>query len=187
MQSGLAYQGNEPPSDGSMAVFCPACPQPGINLPNDWNTRYKPYAIIIMRTNSIVDLSIAMNLSAHSLWMETFQLNIWDADPKIRKLCFLPGWHLWQIQTHTKHICVVLRNLFRWVKALSVVLYSFLHSPTHAIHTRPLNKLTPVDHTLMLQASEQPPVAMDSLSQHLWWTFRRVRGVSNLYMIQGFR
>jgi hypothetical protein len=23
-------------ADGSLAIFCPACPQPGINLPSDW-------------------------------------------------------------------------------------------------------------------------------------------------------
>ncbi|KAH9005466.1 hypothetical protein EDB86DRAFT_2825116 [Lactarius hatsudake] len=26
--------------------FCPACPQPGINLPNDWKTRYEPNELI---------------------------------------------------------------------------------------------------------------------------------------------
>ncbi|KAH9012959.1 hypothetical protein EDB83DRAFT_2233526, partial [Lactarius deliciosus] len=33
---------------GSMAIFCPACPQPGINLPDDWKIRYhdQPYAFI---------------------------------------------------------------------------------------------------------------------------------------------
>jgi hypothetical protein len=25
-----------PPSDGKLAIFCPSCPQPGINLPSDW-------------------------------------------------------------------------------------------------------------------------------------------------------
>ncbi|KAH9022825.1 hypothetical protein EDB85DRAFT_1871170, partial [Lactarius pseudohatsudake] len=34
--------------DGSMAIFCPACPQPGINLPDDWKIKYhdQPYAFI---------------------------------------------------------------------------------------------------------------------------------------------
>ena len=43
MQSGLGHAGG-PSADGTMAVFCPACPQPGINLPDDWKTRYTPYA-----------------------------------------------------------------------------------------------------------------------------------------------
>ncbi len=41
MQNGI---GNQPedhiPEDGAMAIFCPACPQPGVNLPEDWQTRY---------------------------------------------------------------------------------------------------------------------------------------------------
>ena len=46
MQSGLGHQQeDESPSDGSMAIFCPACPQPGINLPEDWKTKYTLYGI----------------------------------------------------------------------------------------------------------------------------------------------
>lgn len=45
MEHGLGYQPEENIPDGSMAVFCPACPQPEVNLPQDWNTRYKPYVI----------------------------------------------------------------------------------------------------------------------------------------------
>jgi hypothetical protein len=26
-----------------MAIFCPACPQPGVNLPENWKTKYSPY------------------------------------------------------------------------------------------------------------------------------------------------
>ncbi|KAN0125385.1 hypothetical protein V8E53_015547 [Lactarius tabidus] len=38
-KSGLGHEGG-PTEDGSMAIFCPACPQPGINLPSDWEARY---------------------------------------------------------------------------------------------------------------------------------------------------
>jgi CxC2 like cysteine cluster associated with KDZ transposases len=44
MEQGLGHQSENTP-DGSMAIFCPACPQPGVNLPHDWSTRYKPYVI----------------------------------------------------------------------------------------------------------------------------------------------
>jgi hypothetical protein len=48
MQSGIGYQPqDDSPTDGSMALFCPACPQPGINLPNDWKQRYKLYVSTI--------------------------------------------------------------------------------------------------------------------------------------------
>ena len=36
MRMGSGYPGSEPLSDGSLALFCPACPQPNINLPEDW-------------------------------------------------------------------------------------------------------------------------------------------------------
>jgi hypothetical protein len=47
MEQGLGHQLDENIPDGSMAIFCPACPQPGINLPEDWNTRYQPYVIFL--------------------------------------------------------------------------------------------------------------------------------------------
>ena len=36
---------NENPCKGSLALFCPACPQPGMNLPTDFKTRYTLCAI----------------------------------------------------------------------------------------------------------------------------------------------
>ncbi|KAF8263675.1 hypothetical protein EI94DRAFT_1772867 [Lactarius quietus] len=33
-----------------MAIFCPACPQPGINLPDDWKIRYNEYGFMIFMT-----------------------------------------------------------------------------------------------------------------------------------------
>ncbi|KAN0130001.1 hypothetical protein V8E53_012155 [Lactarius tabidus] len=44
MKSGLGHKAEQETSeDGSMSIFCPACPQPGVNLPNDWKTKYSPY------------------------------------------------------------------------------------------------------------------------------------------------
>jgi hypothetical protein len=36
-QFGFGHEGNQP-ANGELAFFCPACPQPGANLPNDWQT-----------------------------------------------------------------------------------------------------------------------------------------------------
>ncbi|KAF8258433.1 hypothetical protein EI94DRAFT_1519018, partial [Lactarius quietus] len=37
MKSGIGHQTDgQPVPDGTMAILCPACPQPGINLPKDW-------------------------------------------------------------------------------------------------------------------------------------------------------
>ncbi|KAI9434832.1 hypothetical protein H4582DRAFT_2080497 [Lactarius indigo] len=47
MESDLGHQPDgEIHPDGAMAIFCPACPQPGINLPTDWKTLYPPDQLI---------------------------------------------------------------------------------------------------------------------------------------------
>ncbi|KAH9017834.1 hypothetical protein EDB85DRAFT_1874207 [Lactarius pseudohatsudake] len=46
MEQGLGHQPEGDAPDGCMAIFCPACPQPGINLPKDWKTAYEPYVLI---------------------------------------------------------------------------------------------------------------------------------------------
>ncbi|KAH9012753.1 hypothetical protein EDB85DRAFT_2158724 [Lactarius pseudohatsudake] len=51
MQSGWGHQQvGDSTNDGSMAIFCPACPQPGINLPNDWKDRYHDDPNQLIRT-----------------------------------------------------------------------------------------------------------------------------------------
>lgn len=35
-RAGYAYQSTDNIGPGGLALFCPACPQPGINLPDDW-------------------------------------------------------------------------------------------------------------------------------------------------------
>ncbi|KAF8258658.1 hypothetical protein EI94DRAFT_1707799 [Lactarius quietus] len=45
MQSGLGHQDDDG-IDGSMAIFCPAYPQSGINLPDDWKIRYNENQLI---------------------------------------------------------------------------------------------------------------------------------------------
>jgi hypothetical protein len=36
IQTGYGHSAEEPVMPGNLAIFCPACPQPGVNLPNDW-------------------------------------------------------------------------------------------------------------------------------------------------------
>ncbi|KAF8259485.1 hypothetical protein EI94DRAFT_1615775, partial [Lactarius quietus] len=41
LESGLGHPStSDATPDGAMAIFCPACPQPGINLPKDWKMQY---------------------------------------------------------------------------------------------------------------------------------------------------
>ena len=37
---GFGYNTEQGPEEGGLAVFCPACPQPNINLPQNWKTEY---------------------------------------------------------------------------------------------------------------------------------------------------
>jgi hypothetical protein len=53
MENGLGHEGG-PSGDGSMAVFCPACPQPGINLPEDWKTKYSKYGLSLIAFISLL-------------------------------------------------------------------------------------------------------------------------------------
>jgi hypothetical protein len=36
IQAGFGHCAEEQVAPGDLAIFCPACPQPGINLPTDW-------------------------------------------------------------------------------------------------------------------------------------------------------
>ena len=38
--AGQGFNASPPVTDGSLALFCPACPQPGVNLPQNWTTVY---------------------------------------------------------------------------------------------------------------------------------------------------
>jgi hypothetical protein len=35
---GFGHDREKKPGNGDLAEFCPACPQPGINIPDDWHT-----------------------------------------------------------------------------------------------------------------------------------------------------
>ncbi|KAN0088255.1 hypothetical protein V8E55_005312 [Tylopilus felleus] len=40
MWAGLGHDTEQNPGNGDLAIFCPACPQPGLNLPDEWATEY---------------------------------------------------------------------------------------------------------------------------------------------------
>ncbi|KAI6015950.1 hypothetical protein EDC04DRAFT_2608628 [Pisolithus marmoratus] len=37
---GFGHDMEQDPGDGGLALFCPACPQPGVNMPADWKAHY---------------------------------------------------------------------------------------------------------------------------------------------------
>ena len=36
----LGHVTQQNPGNGDLAIFCPACPQPGLNLPDGWAKEY---------------------------------------------------------------------------------------------------------------------------------------------------
>ena len=174
-----------------MAIFCPACPQPNVNLPNDWKDRYTkyvaiPYLVFAYAIYLIIHLFKGTSSSGPSLWMETSQQSICDAGLGKGMFHFLQGWHSWQIQHYTKPISKAVKKLFRYV-GHPIYMYPIscidaLNSQVHVIHTRPLSKQTPVGLTWMSQALGQPLVVMGSLFLAQWWISRRVKGVSNQFV-----
>jgi hypothetical protein len=43
---GFAHDTDKVPGPGELAWFCVACPQPGINLPDDWQEQENQSAIV---------------------------------------------------------------------------------------------------------------------------------------------
>ena len=47
INAGLGHEAKTELQPGSLAIFCPACPQPGINLPQGWEADPKRYSVYI--------------------------------------------------------------------------------------------------------------------------------------------
>jgi hypothetical protein len=43
IQAGYGHIPEESVTPGGLAVFCPTCPQPGVNLPDDWREDDQKY------------------------------------------------------------------------------------------------------------------------------------------------
>ena len=48
IQAGYGYTAEGIVEPGALAIFCPACPQPGVNLPDDWEKDKRRWVIIII-------------------------------------------------------------------------------------------------------------------------------------------
>ena len=54
INSGLGHETKAEPQPGSLAIFCPACPQPGINLPQEWKKDPKRYWVYISSNGAVL-------------------------------------------------------------------------------------------------------------------------------------
>ena len=43
MENGYGHDTTESPGNGDLAIFCPACPQPGVNIPANWRDDSNQY------------------------------------------------------------------------------------------------------------------------------------------------
>ena len=48
IQMGYGHNTKEPVTPGKMAIFCPACPQPGINLPDSWKNDERRWVVVYL-------------------------------------------------------------------------------------------------------------------------------------------
>ena len=90
LQAGYGHDTEEPVAPGSLAIFCPACPQPGINLPDNWEEDEKRW---------VMNYLLFFSLSLHSSWLYTRSIVIdgnFTADHlKMKRpendICLTPG------------------------------------------------------------------------------------------------
>jgi len=48
IQAGYGHTAEGIVEPGALAIFCPACPQPGVNLPNNWEKDKRRWVMIII-------------------------------------------------------------------------------------------------------------------------------------------
>ncbi|KAG1732282.1 hypothetical protein EDB19DRAFT_1640300, partial [Suillus lakei] len=72
---GFGHQTDRSPGLGDLALYCPACPQPGINLPPSWKDSYDVWLVM---QRYIVD----GNFTAQHMKMKTPEDNVSLADGK---------------------------------------------------------------------------------------------------------
>ena len=59
--AGLAYTGQSNTKPGGLALFCPACPQPDINLPADWQEDQDRYTYMFFPRATFAELVLLLD------------------------------------------------------------------------------------------------------------------------------
>lgn len=66
IQAGYGHESEELVKPGSLAIFCPACPQPGINLPSNWKDDKEEWVmahLLILSTDSSFPVGYILGVS----------------------------------------------------------------------------------------------------------------------------
>ncbi|KAI6023234.1 hypothetical protein BKA83DRAFT_40676, partial [Pisolithus microcarpus] len=74
---GFGHDIEQDPGDGGLALFCPACPQPGVNLPADWKVHLTAFRDTTMR-QYVID----GNFTAQHMKMNKPELDVALSDGK---------------------------------------------------------------------------------------------------------
>jgi len=157
IQSGLGHETKPELQPGGLAIFCPACPQPGINLPQEWDQDPKRYVIFILASKSTFmvfrwlytrSIVIDGNFSAEHLKMK---------QPEEDIALSSGGRYMVEPERYELHLNTA--KEFKQVCTFRITYYYNFniksHRNQHALITRQLIMSTPPRHTLHLQGLVQ--------------------------------
>ncbi|KAI6025632.1 hypothetical protein F5J12DRAFT_903820 [Pisolithus orientalis] len=114
---GFGHDSEKDPRQGRLALFCPACPQPGINLPPDWRTQYS--SDTVMR-QYVVD----GNFTAQHMKMNKPELDVSLSDGKGYMVSEAPYQAHLQQSTCSSHRAVNAANINKsnlWSTGISAI------------------------------------------------------------------
>ncbi|KAI6124226.1 hypothetical protein EDD16DRAFT_1703920 [Pisolithus croceorrhizus] len=152
---GFGHDAGKDPGDGGLSLFCPACPQPGLNLPADWKVQYD-------RDTVMRQYVIDGNFTAQHMKMNKPELDVALSDGKGYMVSEGP------YQNH----------LQQSLDSKEVRGFKVLEDPPAAI-TGPLMLQTSTSPTSGPQGLvPQLVLDMAALSPTLWWIFKKGRDYS---------
>jgi len=158
INSGFGHEDTAELQPGSLAIFCPACPQPGINLSKGWDQDLKKYVapipfgnLILMVTRWLYTRSIVIdgNFSAEHLKMRRPEADVglspggrYMVEPRRYESHLDTGKEIKQVCLFRKTICpnsniISHRNLC----ALTIKQSTMSMPPKHTLHPQELVQL----------------------------------------------
>ncbi|KAG2051653.1 hypothetical protein BDR06DRAFT_889405, partial [Suillus hirtellus] len=73
------------PGPGNLALFCPSCPQPGINMPSQWEEKYERQIII---KRFVVDGNFTIHMNIYMVTEAEYQAHLTSAtESRERSAC----------------------------------------------------------------------------------------------------
>ena len=118
INAGLGHETERVSKPGDLAIFCPACPQPDINLPQGWESDPKRYQLYTMSMIFVLILSrwlytrsivIDGNFSAEHLKMKKPEGDValspggrYMVEPKKYQLHLMTGKEIKQVSLHRR-------------------------------------------------------------------------------------